>query len=57
MVLLRERAEINAVRFLLWDQDKRFYRYKLEVSPDPDGERWELVADRQISVYRELLQP
>jgi len=46
VVNFREEVPLNAIRFLLWDQDNRFYRYKLEVCPDLNEARWKTVADR-----------
>lgn len=46
VVTLKEPATLNAVRVLLWDGDERYYRYRLEVSPDAEGEaHWTTVAD------------
>ena len=49
VVTLKEAETINTVRFLLWDQDNRFYRYKLEISPDADGEKWNMIADHSVT--------
>lgn len=44
-VTFKEPSPTNAIRFLLWDQDNRFYRYKLDVCPDEDDAKWKTVAD------------
>lgn len=49
VVTLKEAETINTIRFLLWDQDNRFYRYKLEICPDADGEKWKLIADHSTT--------
>ena len=49
VVTFKEASTINTIRLLLWDQDNRYYRYKLEVSPDAEGETWKLIADRTAS--------
>lgn len=45
IVTLKEPTPINVIRFKLWDGSNRFYRYKLDVSPDPSGDNWIQVAD------------
>lgn len=45
IISFREAVPINAIRFLLWDQDNRFYRYKLELCPDHNDARWKTVSD------------
>ena len=49
VVTFKEAEAINTIRILLWDQDNRFYRYKLEVSPDAEGETWKLLSDRSTT--------
>ena len=44
-VTLKDPVTIDCVRFLLWDRDERYYRYKLEVCADDKGETWAPVAD------------
>jgi hypothetical protein len=46
VITFKEGVQLNAVRFLLWDQDSRFYRYKLEASPAMARDEWVLLADR-----------
>ncbi|HEY3320660.1 MAG TPA: hypothetical protein VGP72_09370 [Planctomycetota bacterium] len=46
LITLREPVEIDCVRFLLWDGDDRFQRYKLEVCADEKAEHWIVAADR-----------
>jgi BTB/POZ domain-containing protein 9 len=47
IVTLKDAATIDCIRILLWDRDEqRFYRYKLEISPDDTGKAWTVVADR-----------
>ena len=46
---LREPQIVNTARFLLWDGDPRFYRYKLEISADKDGENWMTVSDHSTT--------
>ena len=41
---------LSFVRFLLWDRDRRSYRYTVEVSPD--GNAWETLADRSDGWWR-----
>lgn len=43
LITLAEPVEMNRVRFLLWDLDKRTYRYILSISPD--GKTWISVQD------------
>lgn len=45
LMTLKETLPLNVIRLLLWDRNRRFYRYRLEVSPQPSGERWVVVAD------------
>lgn len=45
-VELKRPSEIDCIRFLLWDLDERFYRYKLEISNDPAGKVWTLITDK-----------
>lgn len=58
VVTLKEAATLNVVRVLLWDGDERYYRYRLEVSPDAEGEaHWTTVADfTQTSERRQSWQ-
>lgn len=58
VVTLKEAVTLNAVRVLLWDGDERYYRYRLEISPDAEGEaRWTTVADyTQTSERRQSWQ-
>jgi hypothetical protein len=46
LITLREPTTIDCVRFLLWDLDGRFQRYKVEVCADDQAKAWTLVADR-----------
>jgi hypothetical protein len=46
ILTFKQGVHLNAVRFLLWDQDSRFYRYKLEASPTMARDEWVLLADR-----------
>jgi hypothetical protein len=46
LITLKEPVEIDCVRFLLWDGDDRFQRYKLEICADEKAARWIMVADR-----------
>lgn len=46
MIAFKQAEPVNAIRFLLWDQDNRFYRYKLDVCPDLDDAKWKTIADR-----------
>ncbi|MBI3832233.1 MAG: discoidin domain-containing protein [Planctomycetes bacterium] len=46
VITFKQAEPTNAVRFLFWDQDNRFYRYKLDVCPDLDDAKWKTVADR-----------
>ena len=46
VVTLKETTPLNAVRLLLWDGDQRFYRFRLDGSPDAEGGRWSVLADR-----------
>jgi hypothetical protein len=41
---------LKLVRFLLWDGDPRFYRYRLEASDD--GQRWGVVKDAAEGEHR-----
>lgn len=45
VITFKEGYPTNAIRFLLWDQDNRFYRYKLDVCPDADDAKWKTVTD------------
>lgn len=58
VVTLKEAATLNAVRVLLWDGDERYYRYRLEISPDAEGDaRWTTIADyTQTSERRQSWQ-
>jgi hypothetical protein len=49
LITLRETESLNTIRFRLWDQDNRFYRYKVEVSASADGDTWKTVADHSTS--------
>ncbi len=49
-VALAHPYALRLIRFLLWDMDGRFYRYQLFVSPD--GESWEMLADRSKGQWR-----
>ena len=46
LIELKKPSEIDCIRFLLWDMDERFYRYKLEVSNDPHVKNWTLITDK-----------
>ena len=46
VITFKQGVRLNAVRFLLWDKDNRFFRYKLEASPAMARDEWVLVADR-----------
>jgi hypothetical protein len=46
VIRFQEGVRLNAARFLLWDKDSRFYRYKLEASPAMARDEWVLLADR-----------
>lgn len=46
ILTFKQGVHLNAVRFLLWDQDHRFYRYKLEASPALARDEWVLLSDR-----------
>lgn len=42
----KEPSMIDNVQFLLWDRaENRFYRYKIEVSPDDKNDNWKLLVD------------
>ena len=41
---------LQHIHLPLWDGDSRFYRYKLETSPD--GKRWTEVVDRSSGEWR-----
>lgn len=58
VVTLKEAATLNAVRVLLWDGDERYYRYRLEISPDAEGDaHWTTIADfTQTSERRQSWQ-
>lgn len=43
---LKEVSKVDCIRFLLWDLDDRFYRYKLEVAKAADAKEWTLIADK-----------
>ena len=46
LITLAEPVEIDCVRFLLWDGDDRFQRYKLELCASGKADRWTMAADR-----------
>lgn len=47
VITLKDTVTIDCVRFLLWDRSEdRYYRYKLEVSPDDKSAAWAMIADR-----------
>ena len=46
VITLKEAYTVDCVRFLLWDRDDRFYRYRLEICADAAGQAWLAVADR-----------
>jgi hypothetical protein len=46
ILTFRQGVRLNAVRFLLWDGDSRFYRYKLEASSALARDEWVILADR-----------
>jgi len=52
VVTLARPTPINVIRFKLWDGSARYYQYRLEVSPEPSGDRWVLVADATDKEYR-----
>ncbi len=43
LITLKEVSLTNKIRFLLWDKDNRFYRYKIEVSNEQ--KQWELISN------------
>jgi hypothetical protein len=46
VLTFKQGVRLNVVRFLLWEKDNRFYRYKLEASPAMARDEWVLLADR-----------
>lgn len=42
--------QLKIIRFLLWDQDPRYYRYTIDVSAD--GKEWTELADRSKGKWR-----
>ena len=49
-ITLKEVSLINKIRFLLWDKDNRYYRYRLEVSRDQ--QHWEVLSDKSSGEWR-----
>lgn len=49
LITFKENVTLNTARFLLWNQDNRFYRYKLEISPAADGDTWKVVSDHSAA--------
>jgi len=49
-ITLAEMGWISKIRTLLWDKNDRFYRYKIEVSPDEQN--WILVVDKTTGEHR-----
>ena len=45
-IKLKSPVTLDSIRFLLWDQDDRYYRYTLEICADEKGEKWMMAADR-----------
>jgi hypothetical protein len=45
-VTLKDAIDLNCIRFLLWDLDDRFYRYKLDICPDEAEKEWISIADK-----------
>jgi len=52
LITLKEAQTVNLVRFKLWDQDGRFYRYKVEICPDLDNARWKTIEDRSHEKFQ-----
>jgi hypothetical protein len=47
VITLKKPVEIDHIRFLLWDRaEERYYRYKLEVSPNDKNMDWTVIADQ-----------
>ena len=47
VITLKKPVDIDCIRFLLWDRsEERYYRYKIEVSPDDKGQDWKVIADQ-----------
>jgi hypothetical protein len=49
LITFKEAVTVNTVRFLLWNQDTRFYRYKLEASPSAEGDDWKVISDHSLT--------
>jgi hypothetical protein len=50
VVTLPEIYRLSNIRFLLWDGNRRSYRYKVEVSPD--GKTWQELVDKSRGQWR-----
>ena len=62
VITLKDTVKIDCIRFLLWDKDDRYYRYKLEVSSDASGNTWTMAADctgptQQCKSWQKVLIP
>jgi hypothetical protein len=49
VVVLKEPTELDCIRFLLWDREDRFYRYRLDVCADDLEKAWVSIADKSDS--------
>jgi len=48
LIQFKQTYTLNVVRILLWNKDERFYRYKLEASPDDTSNTWVMLADKSV---------
>jgi hypothetical protein len=47
VITLKKPVDLDCIRFLLWDRsEERYYRYKIEVSPNDKNTDWSIIADQ-----------